>query len=161
MGCSACRTIDAGSVDGSRSVKSPKSSYHIDMETNSVLCTLAVPAVEVVTVRTDDGKVETMLNGGQLDGERFVGDGIPATCTGALAGWRERRRAFQALPSRLRRLGKTSVATTTAFGHKAALFGIPPIDQKCVSPSFSAVCSGYPRNRVDVIFKLKVPCSTS
>jgi hypothetical protein len=65
------------------------------------LCTLAAHAVEVITLRGADGKVVSMLHGGRLDGERFVGEGDAAdqherACRLArLAAWplgRRRRR---------------------------------------------------------------------
>lgn len=38
----------------------------------NVRLTIASPEVEVKTSRRADGKYETILNGGRLDGERFV-----------------------------------------------------------------------------------------
>ena len=40
-----------------------------------LLCDLAAPGIEVVTLRTDRGKVMTTIHGGRLDGERFTGQG--------------------------------------------------------------------------------------
>lgn len=40
--------------------------------TKPVTCSLLTPGVEVVTERTEDGAHVTTINGGRLDGERFV-----------------------------------------------------------------------------------------